>query len=133
MYCKAGLLAAKASQKQEAIDNFHHSLTLEPLLWEAWIGETNNELLGATVDLDEVLKPPPHLQGVPSAFSDVGELPSLPALAHPIVARLSKQYAMTPTPIPKGPSGTGMGFFTPEHGLAHATPLKFQLPAPQKS
>ena len=41
MYCKAGLLAAKASLKQEAIDYFSSALTLEPLLWEAWLGLCN--------------------------------------------------------------------------------------------
>lgn len=38
MQCKAGLLAAKASLKSEAADYFTSALTLEPLLWEAWLG-----------------------------------------------------------------------------------------------
>lgn len=41
MHCKAGLLAAKASQKQEAIDSFYSALSIEPLLWEAWLGLCN--------------------------------------------------------------------------------------------
>jgi anaphase-promoting complex subunit 3 len=38
MYCKAGILASKASLKRDAIDHFSAALTLEPLLWEAWLG-----------------------------------------------------------------------------------------------
>lgn len=41
VHCKAGLLAAKASQKQEAIDSFYSALSIEPLLWEAWLGLCN--------------------------------------------------------------------------------------------
>jgi hypothetical protein len=101
--------------------------------WWAVFRNADMNLSGANVNLEEVIKLPAHLQGISSAFSDVGELPSLPALGHPIISRLSKQYAMAPSPITKGPSGTGMGFFTPEHGLPHVTPLKFQLAIPQKS
>jgi len=41
MHCKAGLLAAKASLKREAVDYFSAALTLEPLIWEAWLGLCN--------------------------------------------------------------------------------------------
>lgn len=41
LHCKAGRLAAKASQKQEAIDSFYAALSLDPLLWEAWVGITS--------------------------------------------------------------------------------------------
>ena len=41
MHCKAGLLAARASLKTEAVNYFTSALTLEPLLWEAWLGLCN--------------------------------------------------------------------------------------------
>ncbi|KAG8759045.1 anaphase-promoting complex subunit cdc27 [Serendipita sp. 396] len=126
LYCKAGLTAAKASQRQEAIDNFYHALKLEPLLWDAWQGLCT---LGATVDVEEALEVPSHLQGLPSAFPDNEESATpVPSMSHPIVAKLSKQYAITPTlSKPPGLGGGGDFFFTPDQKGPSQTSSNYQL------
>lgn len=69
-----------------------------------------------------------HLQSIPSAFTEEGEaLSTLPALRHPSIIKISQHYATAPTPLSKpGPSGTGQGFFTPDHQTL-AAPERFLL------
>lgn len=89
----------------------------------------NHIIAGATVNINEILGLPQQLQGIPSAFPDDEEISSLsPALAHPTVAKIAKQYASAPTPASKtGPSGSGQGFFTPDNSAPNPAALRYQL------
>lgn len=82
---------------------------------------------GATVNIDELLKPSPNIQAMPSAFPDgPASAPPLASLSDPIVSQLQRKYQLTPNassvfitsqrPGGPGPSGTGAGFFTPVQG-----------------
>lgn len=126
VYCKAGMLAAKASQRQEAIDNFSHALALEPLIWDAWLGLCT---LGADIKIDEVLKIPPHLQNVPATLpSDNEPTPPRPLTSNPILSRISKQYAIAPTPLTKPEAvGSSRGLFTPEQSGVDQLPYRYHL------